>query len=262
MAKSYFFCGNTYAKPRAQNLNSVTPPDPPIYKYTNYIVIKNFLRFITVLLLSIFFSFRSFCQDTLSIDRSLLVIDTIPIVDTLFVTLGNYYMSEASYEIEQFTYVEKWKWLKYAPSFAWNFTLGTPIVGWNSTQLFEAINSKRKHTAYLNSIIHRINLEYQKASISLKLKYDIYGIKRAVYSRKLAIVKLEQTYISILLEEYNDHEITPTTYIQSQISYENRLLELAKLKFELNQLKNEILELAFYGIYIDLIKNIEDVSTN
>ena len=245
-------------QPLTQYVYSVTPPLPPhryyvVCRVTMTNVVKNVLVFVSFFGLT----FLGYSQDSL-----LYEIDSLPSTEILIESLGEYHKEEATYEIGQYTYIEKWKWLKYAPSFGWNFISNTPYIGYNSTDLFNAINYKRKKTAHLESIIYKINQQYNKNSIELVYQIDLYESKILIYKQKIRIIELEKTYFGVLKEEYETHKLLPTKYIKADIAYQNKILELTKLRFELKQLRAEILQLAYFGERITLITSYNDVSTN
>ena len=219
----------------------VTPPVPPIRMIATcgrtfvQVLIKTHLFFF------FFLSHSSSAQRAISfdsLDKSML---EVPVLDSLIGSLESKYQSIAEYEIEQYTYIQKWKWLKYAPSFGWDLSLSRPIIGWNSTKLFDAINFNRNNRSKITSIIHRLKLDFQLEVITLSLNYDKFGVKAALYAQQLNIAELEKTYISIIQEQYESREITPSDHIKSSISYSNKLLDVLKLRYELIELRHEIL---------------------
>jgi hypothetical protein len=236
----------------------VTPPVPPISTCTvgeRYKILLKEYALVLVLLLGVVSSVHS--QDSL-----LYKLDTLPTKELLLESLGEYHTEEAVFLIMEFTYVEKWQWLRYAPSFGWNFISNTPYIGYNSTDLFNAINHKRKKTSQLKALIHKINLDYNKKSISLVYRIELYKSLEYTYSQKLKIIDLEKTYFGILKEEYKQHKLEPTKYIKADISYQNKVLELSQLRFRLKQLKVEILELAYFGDRVTLFNSYSDVPSN
>ncbi|MGL1888706.1 MAG: hypothetical protein OCD76_19490 [Reichenbachiella sp.] len=206
------------------------------------------------------------CQqiDTIdySIPRELFVPVALPEIDALMKTLGESFKSEAAYQIEQFTYVEKWKWLKYLPTFGYDFSMNRPIVAYNSNALFGVINSGRKKEANLNSIIHKINLDYEREAISLSLNYDIFGTQNAVYHNRMQVLRLEKMNMDLSYNQYKEHHLEPSQYLNKLISFKNKVLQLSELKTDIVKLRSELLEMAFYGERRILLNSVEDVTTN
>jgi hypothetical protein len=196
-------------------------------------------------------------------DSSLFVVEKLTCIDTLLKALGEYHKEVAVYEIEKYTYVEKWKWLKFAPSFGWNFMQNTPYIGYNSAQLFNALNFKRKKQAQINSIIHQINLNFRNNSIKLKLMEGNYRIKTTIFKHVKGMLSLEKEHFKLREQQYSKKEITPSQWIQEQLRFKSKVLNLMNLKFELETIKNDVITLSYYGVQEQpLIKNIEDVTSN
>lgn len=253
----YTFCRKLLSLIGLQNVYFVTTPLPPIRIYRKC---KSF-GFKSLFLLFVFVCcfYRPVLGQT---DSSFFEIDSLPPFQSLIDSLGEYYKLEAQHQIELFTYVEKYKWLKFAPSFGWNITTSTPVVYWNSNDLFDAFNWKRKNKAQIISIIHKVNLAYQKASIQLRQQYDLFYIKQSLLQQKIHILRLEKNYIGLKEDQYNKHQLPPSQWITSQIAYENKILELINIQYELVFLKANILELAFFGERVILLDPIADDSRN
>ncbi len=196
------------------------------------------------------------------LDASLYAVDSVPSLEALHGKLSEYYREQAVAELGLYTYVERWQWLKYAPTFGWNFTLNSPVIGWNSNDLFSAINYKRKKQAYVTSYLKKLNQAYNIACIRLNSYYDIFGMKQRVYLSKIKVLELEYSYMQIITDQYHKHEITPSDYIKKQINYESKIIDLELLKFELMRLKIDILELAFFSDNIQLFTDLEHVPTD
>lgn len=246
----FTFCGISATKAGEQNEYSVTPPFPPVGIYTTE---RNRLCKLLILLLLLF---------SQRINGQVIEIDSLPKIEELGITLGDFHRREASYQIEQYTYQERWKWLKYMPSFGWNFITNAPYAGYNTTDLFNTLNLSRQKRAYIESIIHKTNLDFQKSAIQLKLKYDLYHSKLDLFNQKLVLLELAKKYLQIQEDLYRKKELTPSQYLTDQISYEGKFLEIMSLKSDMRQLRNEILELSFFGDKEILIKSLEDVSTD
>jgi len=237
---------------QTQNKYSVTPPHPP-YKEKHRDKKKR--RILIVFLILIIQVVKA--QEKEEGFKT----DTVKIVgfEELVRSLQVHYEEKAAYELGEFNYEERWKWFQYLPSFGWNFISNTPFIGYNTTDVFNAINYNRKKNAQLRNILHTINEDYLRSSISLKLKYDIFGTKKALFEQKLYIIDIEETYFKIHQELYKKHDLSPSNYLQKKIAYEYKKLELLQLKADLELLKEEIFLLARYGQADYLFKSVEDV---
>jgi hypothetical protein len=216
------------------------------------------MKYIVLILMVIFLGLKVKGKDS-----TLFVVEKLISIDTLLKALGQYHKEVAVYEIEKYTYIEKWKWLQYAPSFGWNFIQNSPYIGYNSSQLFNALNFKRKKQAQINSIINQINLNFRKNSIKLKLIEGNYRKKTAIFNHVKKMMRLEKEHFTLRGQQYNKKEITPSQWIQEQLRFESKVLNLMNLKFELEEIRNDIITLAYYGVQEEpLIKNLEDVTSN
>jgi len=253
----YTFCRKLLSFIGLQNVYFVTSPLPPICIYRKC---KGFA--VKGLFLLLFFMGYFITPVLSQSDSSFYKIDSLPNFACLVDSLEAYYKLEAAHQIDQFTYIEKYKWLKFAPSFGWNITTSTPVIYWNSNELFNALNWKRKNKAQIISIIHKVNLAYQKASIQLRQKHDLFYIKQNLLKQKVHILRLEKAYIGLKEEQYEKHQLPPSQWITSQIAYENKILELINIQYDLVFLKANILELAFFGERLTLLDPKGDDSGN
>lgn len=194
-----------------------------------------------------------------SVDSTIYV---LPSFDSLTVCLQSVYKERAYIEVSEYMYIEKYKWLKYCPSFGWNFISNTPYVGYSTSQLFDVLNYKRKKVAFLNTILHRVNAEYNSSYIELRAKYDIFSTKTDILKQKLEVLELEKAYIEIEENQYHKKDLSPSQWIKTQITYKNKLIELTNLVAELQQLKESIFVLTGFSSPAILIKSLEDVSAN
>lgn len=186
----------------------------------------------------------------------------IPKFDTLIHSLQLNYTKKAVLEIYIFTYVEKFKWLKFAPSFGWNFISNTPFIGYNSSQLFDAINYKRKKKAILDDMLLKINQEYRLQSIQLLSKCERFNTLWLTLNQKKEILRLEYDYLILHEELYTDKQIGPSKWLQLQIAFRNKLVEYNNFVSSIQMLREEILMLSYYGETEPLFETLEDVPAN
>ena len=240
-----------------QNTYSVPPPYPPIVE-----TVKGKKKEIKVVLFIAIFlmCFNGVCS-TPKIDT----VNTpthIPEFDTLINSLQLNYTNKAVLEIYIFTYVEKFKWLKFAPSFGWNFISNTPFIGYNSSQLFDALNYKRKKKAVLDDMLLKINQEYRLQSIQLLSKCERFNTLWLTLNQKKEILRLEYDYLILHEELYTDKQIGPSKWLQLQIAFRNKLVEYNNFVSSIQMLREEILMLSYYGETEPLFETLEDVPTN
>jgi hypothetical protein len=174
-------------------------------------------------------------------------------------SLINHSKRECIYNITELTYVEKYKWLRYIPSFGWNFVSNTPFLGYNSNELFSLLNMKRRKKAQLDAIIHRINEDYRKNSISLNMKYDRFEQLQRTFKHMKLIYNLEREVFEIRTIQYKKLQITPSDYLQEQISIQNKYLILLQAQANIEALREELYSIAYYPTQKDLIRTLEDV---
>jgi len=171
----------------------------------------------------------------------------LPDKEILFESLGEYYKEATITEIETFTYVEKWKWLQFAPSFGWNFVQNTPYIGWSSSDLFNAINAKRAKKAKILGIIRTANLNYDTKCKQIALKTHVFEAKKRVFDTKTGLLTLKEQFYGIFKDKYDRKELEPSIYIQKSIDFENFKLEIEQLRYELVKIKIDILQTAYFG---------------
>ncbi len=173
-------------------------------------------------------------------------------IDSLINSLKVYHIKKYNSEINSYLYSEKYKFLKYVPSFGWNFMSNTPFIGYNTSELFNMLNLKRKQKAEIESIKLKCELEFNNDVIELKTLIRNYNIKLQYFYDSKLLFDAERELFEITIQKYKNHEATPSEYLTKHIHFENVDLQRLKLETEIFEMKNLILLKAKKTEYISL----------
>lgn len=189
---------------------------------------------IRVLLFLIFITFQTKAQ--IKIDSTF-----IPNYDSLKLSLQDFYRRKTTAEQQQYKYKQKWRWLKYLPSVGYSFFLNTPIVSYNTNEVYNAINDKHIIRAQCESLSQINETLYNEDLTEVKYTVEILRDRIQQYNSQLMIFDLEKKRYEIVEKSYTNKEITPTEFITKQIDYNNFQGQLRKEYTDIKILRNEIL---------------------
>lgn len=184
-----------------------------------------------VLVLFLFIRFSCFAQsDSLLLN-----------VQSLKSSLRQYYIKKTEAEQEEYMYNLKFKWLMFLPSFGWNFIANTPSLSYNTNELSNAINYKRRKTSKLESIRKQNEVQFNRDLNDVVVMCENLKLQISTYN----LLELNFTIINESFElielSYKNAELKPSEYLQKKISYQSALLNKQKTLNDLILYRNEIL---------------------
>lgn len=162
-------------------------------------------------------------------------IPILPTYDTLEVGLNSFYTQKNEAEISEFRFEKKWNWLRYIPSFGYNFVSNSYMIGYNTNDIANALNSKQTIAAKIISIKKHndLLLKTDLKEIAVELTYIKHQI--ALYNANTPLVELESQLFDIYTQQYNKAEITPSDYISKKITFESLNISRLSIQYQISE---------------------------
>ncbi len=160
---------------------------------------------------------------------------TLPTYDTLQAGLINYYKQKTEVELSEFQFEKKWNWLRYIPSIGYNFVSNTYMVGYNTNEIANAINSKQAIEAKKisiqknNDLLLKSDLMVITAELQ-SLKHDI-----ALFEANTPLISMQSQLFDLYTQQYNKGEITPSDYISKKINFESLNVSRLSVQFQISE---------------------------
>lgn len=246
------FCGHKPIFWRPQSSNFVTPLVPPIQS-AQVAERKRIIYYF--FLVAFFYSFN--CKASDSSFVSSLVIN-----DSIYTDIVEYYENKTTVEIGDYTYKEKYKWVKFLPSFGYFVLQNQPWLGWNSTQLFDVLNYKRRKKALILKIIKTNQIACATDFMKLERLVSKFKRMKNIYDNLLIRLDLEKAILDIKEEQYKTHDITNEEYFRANISYNEVELRVGNMELLILETYNSIQELAHRKENVNLFNTFEYVEND
>lgn len=161
--------------------------------------------------------------------------------DSLKYSLRVFYIKKTEAEQTQFKTKIKYKWLKFVPSIGWNFGLNSPVVGYNTNDLVNALNHKTNKEAILSGFERQNEVLYNDAVTEVKYLLKNLNFMLKQYYSGVTVFNLQKDLFLIIERQYQKGELLPSEYLQKKIAYEKVLMDREKLKYKLIEMRNTIL---------------------
>lgn len=165
----------------------------------------------------------------------------IPPLDSLKNQVVKFYQCQALAQIEQYQYKTKANWLNYIPSPGWNFTVNAPVLSYNLSELYQAVNAKRSRRATLKAIIALNEVQLNLAWSEIALLRETLLNRVQAYNASLELLTLHQTKFQIIEKGFTQSEITPSEFLTARLTLATFTNDLRKEYSTLFQLRNELL---------------------
>ena len=176
--------------------------------------------------------------------------------------LINYYERKTIIELEEFTTVQRFKWIQSLPSFGYDFISNRPLLGWNSNQLFKALNYKRNKEALMLKIVKSNSMKCSSDYMKLErmiLRFDKLKLISKNLDKRLS---LESKILNLKKEQFKKHEINNETFFRASISYNEIELRVQKAELDLIGLYNSIQEIGHAKENVNLFNSLKYVESD
>ena len=159
----------------------------------------------------------------------------LPSYDSLQSGLNNYYKQKTEAELSEFQFEKKWNWLRYIPSIGYNFVSNTYMVGYNTNEIANAINSKQAIAAKIisiqknNELLLKEDLKVVAAELE-SLKHEI-----ALFEANAPLISMQSQLFDLYTQQYNKGEMTPSDYISKKITFESLNVSRLSVQFKVSE---------------------------
>ncbi|MBC8109863.1 MAG: hypothetical protein H7Y04_02255 [Verrucomicrobia bacterium] len=151
---------------------------------------------------------------------------------------------------EEYLYKEKFSILNYLPNvgmvpFSQNKeTHLLPVISFNSSQVFNYLQTKRQQKAKLQSLDRKARLAFNEELVKLKIAYA----KIEALQDLASLAQIEKKRFEIYQEAFNKRELKPLDLLEKEKAYKLFLLETETKGKNIVLLMLEIKQLARYGM--------------
>lgn len=215
-----------------------------------FFVHKNSLVLYAVLGVFLCFCSRGHAQERLELK------DLIVECAVLETSLRRHFIDLAEALIEEFSYKEKGKVLRYLPSLGYNFITNSPHIAYSSSALYAAINDRHIKRAKIRSIRKAMQNSFQAEIKKLRKHYANLEADIEYYNQAIQLYQINQVIFSIRQQQYQNLEIVPLEFLRSQLRIKEEEMRLRKKYHAILKCRNHILEIAQVGpqpqLYQDL----------
>ncbi|MDQ2718210.1 MAG: hypothetical protein M3Z26_00410 [Bacteroidota bacterium] len=146
---------------------------------------------------------------------------SLPVVDSLFLYVDDYYTELTDSETEEFKASNKHHWINYIPSPGYSPFSGGFTFSLNLSAPIQEFKSRKVAAQKINSI-KRLNLLQANA-----LKSEVYSIYKALensineYHSKDSLESFHHDAFKLFSTQYIRNELTPSDYISKKIAMES-----------------------------------------
>ncbi|MEM9885219.1 MAG: TolC family protein [Bacteroidota bacterium] len=190
-----------------------------------------------------------------ALNDSIPVMDSLPPIDSLYLSVERYYQRELLAELAEYQESKKGEWLKYLPSVGVNYALvqtnggalntrPRPTLSYSSVKLYQARRERNLKEAKMRSIRAKNALVLSQEKQNLLELYKNYYLNARKLKTKSELLLIERQLFEMKEMKYEKGMIFPDEYLAARKVY-----LIAKANFEsdlylLQQLKLEILSRA------------------
>gem|GEM_PF-5446317 len=164
----------------------------------------------------------------------------IPCLDTLKKALEGHFLALSDVELSQFRTRTKANFLNYLPSPGWNFSTNAPVLSWNLSELFSAVNARQVNKASVQAIREKWQAQYQAAWIEVQMHHQNLTAQIVTYNASLELLEIHRARFEITQRSYQSNEITPSDFLTAKASFLQIRNSAAQKYLELIQLRNEL----------------------
>ncbi len=170
--------------------------------------------------------------------------DWVPERDSLQRSLINFYDQKLEADLEEFRFSEKYRALKYVPTFGFDVALLRPIVGFNSNLIYQVANDSQIRAAKVRSIQKANQLERAQAANQLDLLFLDMENRLLHYRLFVQGGPTREQLRHLVRARYKKGEITPSDYLRQELSWQEEERREADFRYSITRAQIQILEVA------------------
>jgi hypothetical protein len=175
--------------------------------------------------------------------------DSLPERGRLFAALRAFHAEAASAKVAEFSALEKYRFMKWLPTFGLGYNLaGTPVptVGFSLSQIYSNLNDKEKNSKKIESILRAESLSQKEDSISLEIALKKVEILRGPLKWLDAAQSIDDEIFVAIKEKYLAKELSKEAYLSAKKALIEKAIEDEKQRQALQLAELEVLKIAKY----------------
>jgi hypothetical protein len=175
--------------------------------------------------------------------------DSLPERGRLFASLRAFHAEAASAKVAEFSALEKYRFMKWLPTFGLGYNLsGTPVptVGFSLSQIYTNLNDKEKNSKKIESILRTELMSQKEDSISLEIALKKVEILRGPLKWIDAKAQIDDELFEATKEKYLAKELPKETYLNAKKALLERAATDEQQRQALQLAELEVLKIAKY----------------
>jgi hypothetical protein len=175
--------------------------------------------------------------------------DTLPERGKLFASLKAFHQESAIVKVTEFSALEKYRWMKWLPTFGLGYNLAgapVPTVGFSLSQIYNNLNDKEKNSKKIESILRAESLSQKEDSLNLEGAIKKVEILRGSLKWIDAKAQIDEELFEATKEKYLAKELPKETYLTAKKALLERAATDEQQRQALQLAELEVLKIAKY----------------
>jgi hypothetical protein len=176
-------------------------------------------------------------------------LDSLPERGKLFASLKAFHQESAIVKVTEFSALEKYRWMKWLPTFGLGYNLSgapVPTVGFSLSQIYNNLNDKEKNSKKIESILKSELMSQKEDSISLEIALKKVEILRGPLKWLDAAQSIDDEIFEAIKEKYLAKELSKEAYLSAKKALIEKAIEDEKQRQALQLAELEVLKIAKY----------------
>jgi hypothetical protein len=157
------------------------------------------------------------------------------------IAINEKYDSLAKRELFDEDRVKRYRFLNFLPSPGYSLLQG-PTVSYNLGSIFRFFETRERHRVEKERIVNDYQEKAEEEFGDYVLMREQVEELRDELEVQKQILELERKLFAIAEAKYENHEVTPTEYIQEEITFRRKELTYAKKREKLNRSERRLSE--------------------